>query len=139
RRGLCRSDQLLDPIAVVEELADAGGSRRRRTHEANLGRRACGKWLRHTGRRGADRELRRMGRRRGVRAGASPWHSGAVNDLDDLIPEWLTLPDVAERLDVEVSRVRRLIEDGQLRSEEHTSELQSRFDLVCRLLLEKKN
>src|SRR5437868_12554263 len=26
----------------------------------------------------------------------------------------------------------------QLRSEEHTSELQSRFDLVCRLLLEKK-
>src|SRR5699024_12672746 len=28
--------------------------------------------------------------------------------------------------------------DGTDRSEEHTSELQSRFDLVCRLLLEKK-
>src|SRR5699024_649673 len=28
---------------------------------------------------------------------------------------------------------------GFKRSEEHTSELQSRFDLVCRLLLEKKN
>src|SRR5699024_7780535 len=28
--------------------------------------------------------------------------------------------------------------DVVLRSEEHTSELQSRFDLVCRLLLEKK-
>src|SRR5699024_11882748 len=27
---------------------------------------------------------------------------------------------------------------GEERSEEHTSELQSRFDLVCRLLLEKK-
>src|SRR5699024_11584504 len=27
----------------------------------------------------------------------------------------------------------------KFRSEEHTSELQSRFDLVCRLLLEKKN
>src|SRR5438067_3801116 len=27
---------------------------------------------------------------------------------------------------------------GWARSEEHTSELQSRFDLVCRLLLEKK-
>src|SRR5207249_9638283 len=27
---------------------------------------------------------------------------------------------------------------GSNRSEEHTSELQSRFDLVCRLLLEKK-
>src|SRR5699024_11715350 len=28
--------------------------------------------------------------------------------------------------------------EEDLRSEEHTSELQSRFDLVCRLLLEKK-
>src|SRR5207249_5296224 len=28
---------------------------------------------------------------------------------------------------------------GPPRSEEHTSELQSRFELVCRLLLEKKN
>src|SRR5699024_12388776 len=28
---------------------------------------------------------------------------------------------------------------SKLRSEEHTSELQSRFDLVCRLLLDKKN
>src|SRR5260221_4690632 len=28
---------------------------------------------------------------------------------------------------------------GQVRSEEHTSELQSHSDLVCRLLLEKKN
>src|SRR5699024_12552891 len=28
---------------------------------------------------------------------------------------------------------------ARTRSEEHTSELQSRFDLVCRLLLEKKN
>src|SRR5260221_3790474 len=28
---------------------------------------------------------------------------------------------------------------GRLRSEEHTSELQSHSDLVCRLLLEKKN
>src|SRR6266704_6954559 len=27
---------------------------------------------------------------------------------------------------------------AQIRSEEHTSELQSRFDIVCRLLLEKK-
>src|SRR5699024_12213809 len=36
-----------------------------------------------------------------------------------------------------VSTVRQFIR--KLRSEEHTSELQSRFDLVCRLLLEKKN
>src|SRR5699024_11941032 len=35
---------------------------------------------------------------------------------------------------------KRLVSEAQeKRSEEHTSELQSRFDLVCRLLLEKKN
>src|SRR5438105_9275580 len=32
-----------------------------------------------------------------------------------------------------------LTSSEHLRSEEHTSELQSRVDLVCRLLLEKKN
>src|SRR5438874_10705785 len=31
-----------------------------------------------------------------------------------------------------------MLQDAQSRSEEHTSELQSRRDLVCRLLLEKK-
>src|SRR5699024_11569913 len=34
---------------------------------------------------------------------------------------------------------RAWFQDWKSRSEEHTSELQSRFDLVCRLLLEKKN
>src|SRR5437763_9210782 len=32
----------------------------------------------------------------------------------------------------------RVVDDGRLRSEEHTSELQSPMYLVCRLLLEKK-
>src|SRR5206468_11631750 len=31
-----------------------------------------------------------------------------------------------------------VVHNGKVRSEEHTSELQSRSDLVCRLLLEKK-
>src|SRR5699024_12275281 len=35
-------------------------------------------------------------------------------------------------------RTRETMEYAINRSEEHTSELQSRFDLVCRLLLEKK-
>src|SRR5437868_8344032 len=45
-----------------------------------------------------------------------------------------------ERLDEQASDEleRQLFRPAQLRSEEHTSELQSRFDLVCRLLLEKK-
>src|SRR5699024_11981530 len=34
--------------------------------------------------------------------------------------------------------IHRSATTGKRRSEEHTSELQSRFDLVCRLLLEKK-
>src|SRR5207249_6246849 len=33
----------------------------------------------------------------------------------------------------------QIAQEAIKRSEEHTSELQSRFDLVCRLLLEKKN
>src|SRR5699024_7213176 len=35
-------------------------------------------------------------------------------------------------------RLENRFPSGFIRSEEHTSELQSRFDLVCRLLLEKK-
>src|SRR5207248_9374021 len=39
---------------------------------------------------------------------------------------------------VDDERIICQILDGQARSEEHTSELQSPYDLVCRLLLEKK-
>src|SRR2546421_8344765 len=42
-------------------------------------------------------------------------------------------------LDGRVERVVRILDVRRVqRSEEHTSELQSRSDLVCRLLLEKK-
>ncbi len=50
----------------------------------------------------------------GVRAGPRAWHPGPVNALDELIPDWLALPDVALHLDVEVSRVRRLVDEGEL-------------------------
>lgn len=33
---------------------------------------------------------------------------------DALVPAWLTLPDIAEKLDVEVTRVRQLVKEGQL-------------------------
>lgn len=46
--------------------------------------------------------------------GLTTWQSGGVNDLDDLISDWLTLPDVAHRLDLEITQVRRLIDDGRL-------------------------
>src|SRR3977135_4754818 len=41
-------------------------------------------------------------------------------------------------LTVGVDHVGLAVEDQRDRSEEHTSELQSRYNLVCRLLLEKK-
>src|SRR5260221_9014428 len=56
------------------------------------------------------------------------YHRGVSGDLD----EYRTDFDDGETQD-------RLDRDWHNRSEEHTSELQSHSDLVCRLLLEKKN
>lgn len=33
---------------------------------------------------------------------------------DALVPAWLTLPDIAEMLDVQVTRIRQLVREGQL-------------------------
>ncbi len=38
-------------------------------------------------------------------------HAVPVSDLDLLVSHWLTLPDVAEQLGVDVVRVRRLIQE----------------------------
>src|SRR5699024_1026393 len=48
---------------------------------------------------------------------------------------WLSADSAVSTADAALSS----IASSDSRSEEHTSELQSRFDLVCRLLLEKKN
>ncbi|MEU0840488.1 Rv2175c family DNA-binding protein [Streptomyces sp. NPDC005962] len=34
--------------------------------------------------------------------------------IDALVPAWLTVPDIADRLGVEVTRVRQLVKEGQL-------------------------
>src|SRR5207249_11688432 len=47
-------------------------------------------------------------------------------------------PDAAVAARVVAVQPREHLGEELARSEEHTSELQSRFDLVCRLLLEKK-
>src|SRR6266496_1664088 len=49
------------------------------------------------------------------------------------------LDEVFERAERALSSLPKGARAGQARSEEHTSELQSRRDLVCRLRLEKKN
>src|SRR5699024_12820070 len=52
-----------------------------------------------------------------------------------LKPEAQILEELNQLFEVD----NRSFDTIESRSEEHTSELQSRFDLVCRLLLEKKN
>jgi hypothetical protein len=37
-----------------------------------------------------------------------------IDALDALVPQWLTLPDVAARLGTDVSRVRRMVDDRLL-------------------------
>src|SRR3712207_6880098 len=56
-------------------------------------------------------------------------------------PARITLDQVGRRRDDAGDLSQTLLDHGRvgLRSEEHTSELQSRQYLVCRLLLEKKN
>src|SRR5699024_12141036 len=73
--------------------------------------------------------------------------SGVFN-LPDLLPLrrvtdvfGFLLPNIPSRLirpDRSTHQRERALNPRRERSEEHTSELQSRFDLVCRLLLEKK-
>src|SRR6266513_4769911 len=62
-------------------------------------------------------------------------------DYDGTLTPIRDRPEDAVISDSMREAVRRLAERVPVvvRSEEHTSELQSRFDLVCRLLLEKKN
>src|SRR5688572_31365440 len=57
------------------------------------------------------------------------------------VPPALTVPTKAAkyRENLGFLPLRRLRASTGLRSEEHTSELQSQSNLVCRLLLEKKN
>src|SRR5207248_11385731 len=70
--------------------------------------------------------------------------------LHDALPIWLAMRDITLSADTSTrtrlswflcaasSRSRKNQESLVRRSEEHTSELQSPYDLVCRLLLEKK-
>src|SRR5699024_11254932 len=76
----------------------------------------------------------------GLRPLTHPHEPGVVarhpgGGVPELVVEHRT---VVEQPVVVLDGARAVVGDLVLRSEEHTSELQSRFDLVCRLLLEKK-
>src|SRR5699024_12187348 len=59
-------------------------------------------------------------------------------DIAGFQEDGMPIPTMAFYSPHTLSFIEAALESGD-RSEEHTSELQSRFDLVCRLLLEKKN
>src|SRR2546422_8099542 len=61
-----------------------------------------------------------------------------IPDLDALRRDAALNGIRTEPVDSAMTAVRGEIEANNMRSEEHTSELQSRLHLVCRLLLEKK-
>src|SRR2546428_2080523 len=64
-----------------------------------------------------------------VEAGTQEIGTGTYTVMQQVAADTLGLP---------FDKVSVRIGERQARSEEHTSELQSRSDLVCRLLLEKK-
>src|SRR5699024_11282527 len=87
---------------------------------------------------------------------SSPTPRSSDLDFADLAPQHMVANTVAaaalaRAVDVPPAAIQQAIRGYALtehriqpvakadRSEEHTSELQSRFDLVCRLLLEQKN
>src|SRR5207249_8612952 len=84
--------------------------------------------------------------RRGAEAAVTPPRLGGVllledeKDVAELIRYNLAKEGYGVLLTTNGPDALRLAREAHpdVRSEEHTSELQSRFDLVCRLLLEKK-
>src|SRR5699024_4740014 len=65
--------------------------------------------------------------------------AAASDDVDDTVHYGLLADRLVAIVTGEPVDLIETLAERLARSEEHTSELQSRFDLVCRLLLEKKN
>src|SRR5256885_7308526 len=77
--------------------------------------------------------------RRPPRSTLFPYTTLFRSPLVEALVDELRVCRVHERLVVHDARVGLVLGDAGGRSEEHTSELQSPCNLVCRLLLEKKN
>lgn len=52
----------------------------------------------------------------GVRAGPVCGNLESVSNVENVVSEWLPLPDVAEKLDVSITKVHALVKDGSLLS-----------------------
>src|SRR5207249_9903334 len=82
-------------------------------------------------------DLSHPARRRGALRCAPHARAGVLGSLTLTHRGSVTHRSTVTRRDAVIRRDARAAR-RMTRSEEHTSELQSRFDLVCRLLLEKK-
>src|SRR5437867_6612717 len=67
-----------------------------------------------------------------IRGAIDAFAHGNQDLIDQVIANEVRVNEYEVRIDDDCSHI-------IVRSEEHTSELQSPYDLVCRLLLEKKN
>src|SRR5207249_9553041 len=93
-------------------------------HKAAKADPGLGRWARRMGREGAACALARGGH------SDDPRVRGTAHTIASNISQYLRSELAANPF--------KKAQGKTVRSEEHTSELQSRFDLVCRLLLEKK-
>src|SRR5699024_11982487 len=98
----------------------SGTSRRGRWYEEDL---AQSQWLRHSKKNKHENNIIVKAMKKELETIADKGHVQVIDQ--HAIEKYPTVYQMTTTLMTE-------------RSEEHTSELQSRFDLVCRLLLEKK-
>jgi uncharacterized protein len=59
------------------------------------------------------------------------WHSVQVTDTPNEPTAWLALPDVAERLDMPVNRVRQLVREGKFLALRRDGVLQTPVELIA--------
>lgn len=63
--------------------------------------------------------------------GVESWHTVVAMSGNELVHDWLTLPDLAERLGIDVGKVRRLVQDrevvGVRRGERNVLSVPARF------------
>src|SRR3989440_7186839 len=88
--------------------------------------------------RGGGKIIVAVGSEAKMMLGRTPGHITAVRPMKDGVIADFTYTEKMLQHFINKVHGNRTLKPSPRRSEEHTSELQSRSDLVCRLLLEKK-
>src|SRR5690625_6448998 len=124
----------MEDIPEPQPAATKRGAKRARTERDVFGGRGQLTPEEQEARRNRLKALIKLGKERGYLT---------YGEINDHLPDDLVDADAIERIittfgDMGISVYDQAPDAETLRSEEHTSELQSRGHLVCRLLLEKK-